>query len=157
MKSLRTWVLFFAAALSALAQGDLVSVTSPNGQIEFRLFMLPQEDSSEHPRLAYEVSFRGKPLMDTSYLGLNIRDQPVLGVNLDILTSKKQSVDETYTVPAGKTKVIRDRYNSLIADYIQNGSLGRRLTMEVRAYDDGVAFRYVIPWSNPLQEIWIEN
>ncbi len=157
MKSLVIWVLFLTTALRAFAQGDLVSVTSPNGQIEFRLFMLPQEDSSEHPRLAYEVSFRGKPLMDTSYLGLNIRDQPVLGVNLDIVTSKKQSVDETYTVPAGKTKVIRNHYNSLTAEYIQNGSLGRRLTMEVRVYDDGVAFRYVIPWSNPLEEIWIEN
>jgi alpha-glucosidase len=157
MKSPLTWILLLATAVPALAQGDLVSVTSPNGQIEFRLFMLPQEESSERPRLAYEVSYRGKPLMDTSYLGLNIRDQPVLGVNLDIVTSKKQSVDETYTVPAGKTKVIRNRYNSLTADYIQNGSLGRRLTMEVRAYDDGVAFRYVIPWSNPLQEIWIEN
>jgi alpha-glucosidase len=149
--------LLLATALFAFAQGDLVSVTSPNGQIEFRLFMLPQEDPGEHPRLAYEVSFRGKPLMDTSYLGLNIRDQPVLGVNLDIVTSKKQSVDETYTVPAGKTKIIRNHYNSLTADYIQNGSLGRKLTMEVRAYDDGVAFRYVIPWSETLNEIWMEN
>ncbi len=157
MKALRIWAIFLATALRALAQGDLVSVSSPNGQIEFRLFMLPQEDPGEHPRLAYEVSFREKPIIDTSYLGLNFRDQPVLGVNLDIVTSKKESVDETYTVPAGKTKVIRNHYNSLIADYIQNGSLGRRLTMEVRAYDDGVAFRYVIPWSNPLEEILIEN
>src|ERR1700688_4060417 len=113
MKSLCIWALFLATTLCAFAQGDLVGVTSPNGQIEFRLFMLPQEDPGEHPRLAYEVSFRGKPLMDTSYLGLNIRDQPVLGVNLDIVTSKKQSIDETYTVPAGKTKIIRNRYNSL--------------------------------------------
>src|ERR1700686_1866202 len=98
MKTVCIWALFLTTALCALAQGDLVSVTSPNGQIEFRLFMLPQEDPGEHPRLAYEVSFRGKPLMDTSYLGLNISDQPVLGVNLDIVTSKQTPVDETYTV-----------------------------------------------------------
>lgn len=29
--------------------------------------------------------------------------------------------------------------------------------MEIRAYDDGVAFRYVIPKSTPLNEILIEN
>jgi alpha-glucosidase len=42
-------------------------------------------------------------------------------------------------------------------EYFQNGSLGRRITLEVRAYDDGVAFRYVIPKSTPLNEILIVN
>jgi hypothetical protein len=42
-------------------------------------------------------------------------------------------------------------------EYFQNGSLGRRITLEVRPYDDGVAFRYVIPKSTPLNEILIVN
>ena len=96
-------------------------------------------------------------LLDTSYLGLNIRDQPVLGVNLGYVKSTRASVDETYTVPAGKSKSIRNHYNSLSAQYMQNGTLGRLLTMEVRAYDDGVAFRYVIPYSDPLRDLYIEN
>jgi alpha-glucosidase len=150
-------ILFVATALSALAQIDEQRVSSPNGQLEFRLFGYPQEESSEYPRLAYQVYFRGKMLLDTSYLGLNIRDQPVLGVNLGYVKSTRASVDETYTVPAGKSKSIRDHYNSLSAQYMQNGTLGRLLTMEVRAYDDGVAFRYVIPYSDPLRDLYIEN
>jgi alpha-glucosidase len=51
----------------------------------------------------------------------------------------------------------KGHYNSLVAHYMQNGSLGRRLDVEIRAYDDGVAFRYVIPGSTPLEEILIRD
>jgi alpha-glucosidase len=101
------------------------------------------------------VSFKGKLLMDTSFMGLDIQDQPILGVNLGLVTSKTAAVDQTYTVPAGKATRIRDHYNSLTAEYLQNGTLGRRINVEVRAYDDGVAFRYVVPWSNPLVDMSI--
>jgi len=40
---------------------------------------------------------------------------------------------------------------------MQNGSLGRRINVEVRAADDGIAFRYVIPRSTPLEELLIER
>ena len=146
-----------AVASLAHAQIDPVKVASPDGQIEFRLFGLKQQEGSENPRLAYEISYHGKLLMDTSYMGLNIKDQPVLGVNLGLKNAKVHSVDETYTVPAGKSKTIRDHYNELVANYMQNGTLGRLLTLEVRAYDDGVAFRYIIPFSLPMQDIEIEN
>jgi alpha-glucosidase len=40
---------------------------------------------------------------------------------------------------------------------MQNGSLGRRLNVEVRAYDDGVAFRYIVPRSTALEELVIHD
>src|SRR6185369_1154531 len=48
-------------------------------------------------------------------------------------------------------------YNSLIAQYIQNGSLGRRITIEARAYNDGVAFRYYIPRTSTVEDLQIEE
>ncbi len=142
----------------AWAQGDLVTVTSPNGQIEFDLFLTRQPDPSEPlVRLAYQVFFKNKKLMDTSFMGLNIRDQPILGVNVGLERSKKNTVDEVYRVPAGKAGRIRDHYNSLTAEYLQNGSLGRQITVEVRAFDDGVAFRYVIPWSDQMVNARIDD
>ncbi len=154
---MRIFFLALAAAACALGQSsDLLSISSPNGQIQFQLFLTQQPDPSEpYNRLAYQVSFKGKKLIDTSFMGLNIQDQPILGVNVGLETSKTASVDETYTVPAGKTRNIRDHYNSLVAEYLQNGTLGRRIAVEVRAYDDGVAFRYVVPWSNPLVDMSI--
>src|SRR5271169_1861383 len=126
---MRTLLLALAAAGYALAQAssDLQTLSSPNGQIKFQLFLTRQPDLSEaYVRLAYQVSFKGKKLIDTSFMGLDIQDQPILGVNVGLEASKTATVDDTYTVPAGKNKNIRDHYNSLVAQYLQNGTLGRR-------------------------------
>jgi hypothetical protein len=129
-------VLFGSAAFAQ----DERRISSPNGQVDFRLFISTQPDSSLS-RIAYEVFLKGKLLIKTSFLGLDIQDQePLLGENVGLTSSA-----------AGTSA----KYNSLIAKYMQNGSLGRLINVEVRAYDDGVAFRYVIPRSTPLIEILI--
>jgi hypothetical protein len=123
-------------------QQDERRVVSPNGQFEFRVFVA-QPEGSIFSRIGYQVFFRGKPLIATSWMGMDIRDQePFLGENPGFMSSQ--------TTPG-------DHYNSLVARYMQNGSLGRRLDVEIRAYDDGVAFRYLIPESNPLLDIFIRD
>jgi alpha-glucosidase len=110
------------------------------------------------PRVAYEVYFQGKRLVDTSYLGYEIQDPvPLLGENIGLSSSKTESVDETYTIPAGKTKLVRNHYNALFAEFMQNGSLGRRLHVDVRAYDDGVAFRLTIPFTTATPEVRVDS
>jgi hypothetical protein len=117
-------------------------VVSPNGQLAFRVFLSQPEEGALF-RLGYQVSLRGKPLLDTSYLGLEIQNQePVLGENVGLIA--------THISGDGP-------YRSLIAEYMQNGSIGRRLNLEVRVWDDAVAFRYVIPRSTALDEILIDN
>jgi hypothetical protein len=130
---------FVVLTCAAFAQ-DERRVTSPNGQIEFRLFIAVQE-SNNLSRVAYEVFYRGQPLVKTSFMGLDIEVQePLLGENVG-LTSSSTTKSE--------------RYNSLIAHYMQNGSLGRLIDVEARAYNDGIAFRYIIPPSTPLIELLI--
>jgi hypothetical protein len=123
----------------AFAQ-DERRVISPNGQIEFRVFIATQKDSNLS-RIAYEVFLKQKPLVNTSFLGLDIQDQePLLGENVGLTSSSSATSPQ---------------YNSLIAKYMQNGSLGRLINVEARAYNEGIAFRYVIPQSTPLIEIRI--
>lgn len=137
----RGLVLLLLLAASAAGQ-DERRVSSPNGQLEFRLALAQPENGSLF-RLAYQIDYRGKPLIDTSFLGFNIRNQePLLGENVGLTGSRNGH--ET-------------GYNTLVAEYMQNGSLGRRINLEVRATDDGIAFRYVIPRSTPLEEILIED
>jgi alpha-glucosidase len=134
--------LFFLWLLgSCAAAQDLRTVTSPDGQIVFRAFVTP-EGPGLIDRMAYQVLYRSKLLVETSFLGFEIRDQTLLGEKVGLTAS------ETLT---------RSRYNSLVAEYLQNGSLGRRITLEIRTYNDGLAFRYIIPKSTPLDEILIEN
>jgi len=117
-------------------------VASPDGQIEFRVAMAQPEPGALF-QLAYQVFYHGKTLLATSFLGLDIHNQePILGANLGLTSSKLESSKQ---------------YNSLTAEYMQNGSLGRRLNVEVRVYNDGIAFRYRVPRSVPLDEILLDH
>ena len=63
------------------------------------------------------------------------------------------SSDETYTIPVGKTKDVRNHYNSLTADF--SSESGATFSVEVRAFDDGVAFRYIVPEQPSLSNVHI--
>lgn len=117
---------------------------SPDGHIAFRLFVA-QPEPGGLSRLACQLLYRGKPVLDTSYLGLDIRNQePFLGENAGLT--------------AWTSAASRDgRYRTMTAEYMQNGSLGRRINVEVRAYNSGVAFRYIVPPSTPLDELLIKD
>lgn len=139
-------LLGLAAVTAVFAETDTVSVASPDGQLVLRLFVVSPKDAIL-VRLAYSVTFHGKLLMDTSLLGIALHDQEVfLGETVGLVSAKEESV----ATPG-------NHYNSLIAQYIQNGSLGRRITIEARAYDDGVAFRYYIPRTSTVEDLQIEE
>jgi alpha-glucosidase len=130
------------AAVSAGFAQDPQRVASPDGQVEFRLF-IGQPEPGALFRLAYRVDYQGKPLLDTSFLALRIHNQePDLGDNVGL---------------TGARTMASQQYNTLIAEYMQNGSLGRRINVEARVYNDGVAFRYVIPESTPLSPMLLDD
>ena len=145
-------------APASLADEDLVTISSPDGRIVFRLFNGPPlNEAFLLPNLAYEVDFGGKRLIETSYLGFELYSQVPLGEKLGLVKATRTSVDESYTLPAGKARTVRNRYNGAVAEYLQNGTTGRQMTVEVRAFNEGVAFRYWVPPSPLLPEMQIEN
>ncbi|HUB82642.1 MAG TPA: glycoside hydrolase family 97 N-terminal domain-containing protein [Bryobacteraceae bacterium] len=129
------------AAGAAHAQDDR-TVASPDGRLEFRLFTtLPP--GNQLNSLAYQIRRDGKLLIDTSCIGLDIHFQePLLGENVGLSESKAS---------AG------DGYNGLFADYLQNSTTGRRIDLEIRVYNDGVALRYLLPQQYPLLDLLIED
>lgn len=138
---MRTLLLTLLAVSAAFAQ-DARRVVSPDGQMEFRLF-IAEPAASMPPRLAYLVNYRGKPLVETSFLGFDIRHQePMLGENVGLVKSQNST---------------EGRFNTLLCEFMQNGSLGRRIDVEVRAYNDGVAFRYRLPRSAPLNDLYVAD
>lgn len=142
MRCLTAFGFLVLAGSSGVSAQDQQRVTSPDGAIEFRLFV-DQPEPSALFRLAYQVMFHGKPLINTSFLGLLVHNQePALGENLGLMAAKTRSSEQ---------------YNALTAEYMQNGSLGRRINVEIRVFNDGVAFRYVVPESTPLRPMLLEN
>jgi alpha-glucosidase len=154
LKACAALCLALAVPLAAQGGEDQLSLFSPNGEIELRLHdAYPSQTEAVLPRLSYAVYFRGKLLIATSFLGFDIESQVPLGEKLGLMKVTRESVDASYALVSGKTRLVRDRYNSLLAQYLQNGSQGRLMTVEARAYDDGIAFRYVVPISPPLDEL----
>jgi len=121
---------------------DERKVVSPDRQLEFRLFTTVPEGAQLNS-IAYQVWLRGKLQIDTSCLGLNIHFQePFLGENVGLSSS----------LPVHEAE-----YNGLVADYLQTSSTGRRIQVEVRVYNDGVAFRYIVPRQDPILDLLIED
>ncbi|UWZ82317.1 glycoside hydrolase family 97 protein [Occallatibacter riparius] len=105
--------------------------------------------------LHYIVEFHGKRVFDESLLGLKFDGQPPLGPGMKQVAVKPSQADETYTIPAGKTSQVRDHYNAIRADFEDDAN--RKLTVEIRAYDDGIAFRMIVPDQPGLKQVRLEK
>ena len=96
-------------------------------------------------RANYRVDRLGKPVVADSQLGFLFTDQPQMLRNFEIIAERRRDRDETWTTPWGEDRSIRDHYREVTVDLAEKSSLKRRLTIEIRAYDDGIAFRYRFP------------
>ncbi|MGC2656755.1 MAG: glycoside hydrolase family 97 N-terminal domain-containing protein, partial [Bryobacteraceae bacterium] len=125
-------------------------MTSPDGAIQLKI-------TTDGGQLMYQVSYQGKPVLEPSVLGLELQDQPPLGAQMQIASVRTDRIDETYTIPAGKSNPVRNRCNTLSVSLQETTRPHRKLTIEARAYDDGVAFRYLVPDQGTANEIRIVN
>jgi alpha-glucosidase len=155
-------MLALIASITATAQVTdeaAAKVTSPNGQITFLLFTgaatadggQAAQESPVPQGLRYAVEFRGKRLIAESQLGLELAGQPALGPEMRRTGTETGAVDKSYTIPVGKTSTVRDHYNSLRTDFAD--ATGRKLSIEVRVFDDGIGFRYVVPEQPSLHRV----
>ena len=154
-------IVIFAAGY-VIAQTGSVRVASPDGQLVLTLTTGPaQPEPNALPRdrpasgLRYSVEFHGKPLIEDSPVGLKLEGQDPLGPDMHPVNQQPSSGDQSYNIPVGKTSTVRDHYNSVRADFEDSHS--RKLTIEARAYDDGVAFRTILPEQSAIKSANIEH
>jgi alpha-glucosidase len=140
---------------AAAAQTAPAAVKSPDGTIEVSVATLSGNAPADSGQLVYRVSLRGKPVLDWSRLGLDIQGLAPLGSEVRIVSAQPSTSDETWTSPQGKANPIRNRYNALIVQTVEPARRMRSLNIEVRAFDDGIAFRYMLPEQASLREVRI--
>lgn len=117
-----------AALLSACSEAPTVS--SPDGTIKVDV-------SRDGSSLSYAVTVGGDTLIASSHLGFVAEGlTPAADAKM---TVKHSSFDQTWTQPWGENKEIRNHYNE-VAVTLTDAAL--EYTVRVRAFDDGVAFRY---------------
>ncbi|MDR3793045.1 MAG: glycoside hydrolase family 97 protein [Terracidiphilus sp.] len=152
---------FAVAPVRAQLQEPAAKVVSPSGQIAVLLYDAPGEKHPERSawekpgpgEIRYAVEFHGKTLMAPARLGLELAGLPALGPGMHAVAVKTASADESYTIPAGKTKSVRDHWNGATVEMAD--AAGRKLNVEVRVFDDGAAFRYQVPQQAGLDKVKI--
>ncbi|HTS63437.1 MAG TPA: glycoside hydrolase family 97 protein [Candidatus Acidoferrales bacterium] len=127
----------------------VMELRSPDGQIAMQI--------SGGSNLTYEVTYRGVPVIARSVMGFEFQGQAALGPNITIAPGSPGKISEQYLVPAGKASTIRNECNTATVEARETATPNRRLTIEARAYNEGVAFRYLLPEQEGLSDFKITN
>jgi alpha-glucosidase len=133
-----------AASLAAAAPSVL---RSPTGKVEVS-FSLGADGAP-----LYSVTYAGKPVVADSRLGLTLRQTGPLASGFRVLDVKRASRDERYPLVAGKTREGWDRCEEMTVALEKTGERPVRLDVVFRAFDNGAAFRYVLPAQAGLDRV----
>lgn len=133
MKVLTGWLV---AAGALLAQP--VEVRSPDGNVVVSV-------EADARSLKYRASYRGKPLLLEAQLGTTLYSGVYKALGHTV--TKHES---TWKPVYGERNSIPDVYNQLVARFEDKAAPFRPLEVIVRAYNEGLAFRYRILGSGPV-------
>src|SRR5579883_476447 len=139
------------------AQSNVVTLESPDHRLGAKFETLSDNAPAAPGRLVYSVTVAGKPLIERSGLSLDLQGQRPLGSAVRIVNATPSSVDDSYELVTGKVSRVRDHYNAVRIELSDDRGIPRKLMIEARAYDDGIAFRYVVPDQTAFREFRLKN
>ena len=142
MNKLHSLLLAAVITLPGAARADEFRVSSPNGKITATVTL-------DEGQLSYTVHKDGHLLVTPSPLGLKTTNVD-LTQGLSLVSSDTVVIDNPYSLPVGKQSQYRDHCH-MLSVVTERSSL--RQTVQFRLYDDGFAFRYVIPKSRSLSRV----
>jgi alpha-glucosidase len=115
---------------------DVVTLSSPDGHVWFQLL---QQDQG---RLEYAVTLQGKPIIEPSPLGIVV-DGVDFGQGARAGRTDRYRTNDSYPWYGVHSTAV-DRSNGARVAF-QVNKTGTAYTLEARAYNDGVAFRFIVP------------
>jgi alpha-glucosidase len=95
------------------------------------------------------VSRKGEQILAPSTLGLELSDAPDFG-KLELLRVGRGTHRSNIPLTATKASNTLDYYNWARLSFREASGSRRTLTIEARAYNDGIAFRYLLPEGAPI-------
>lgn len=127
-----------ACVLSAQAR-KTYTLSSPDGRLQTTVVA---EDA-----LTYSVTFDGRPVLDSSPLSLTLDNGTTWGADPRVAAVTRTSADKMIPSPFYRADSLRERYNALTLRMKGDWSV------EFRAYDDGVAYRFVSRAKKPFNVV----
>jgi alpha-glucosidase len=121
---------------AAAAAGEF-TISSPDGKVKFHLL----RDQSQ---LRYRVALKNRPVIETSQLGI-IVDGVELGHGVLPGKIERYNIHEKYPTRGGHSEGVNNCSGVRVS--VTQVATKTNYTLEVRAYNDGIAFRHIVPGS----------
>lgn len=136
--------VYYCCARSIALETDVVS---PNGRVVISL------DTTE--RTTFSVRRDGRQLIGPSQVGYVLEGGTELGTSVTVIDESRGTLDETFQPAWGKAKPVANHCK--FAELTLREKSGVAWQIELRAYDEGVAFRYRIPAQTSLPTVSIHD
>ena len=143
-------ITFLLVVFVSTAFAKTITVTSPDKKITFQL-------STVKNSLVYRVSYKSKLLVSDSRLSLSFKEGGEFGHDISIGQPLSRKMEEDYDLVVGRSSHIHSLSNAMIVPVTEKGGMKRQLNIEVRVFNDGAAFRYVIPGKDGWQNVEITD
>lgn len=139
MNRVFTITMAFALAFVSCNKSDSLVVLSPSGKVSITF----QINGKGQP--SYSLLFDQKTIVKPSTLGFEFKDLPPLSDNIKVDSFKTRSFSEKWEMPWGDQRWVDNTYNELKVFLSERKSPYRNFAVTIRAFNDGVGFRYEFP------------
>lgn len=141
--------LLILSAFTGRLLADDVSVSSPSGNHVIRFLL-----KNGVPR--YNVSYRGTAILSDSGLSLDLEGDG-FSDRFVVEDTQTTSQDDSWVPVVGSKSSYPDAYRECVVQLREASGKKRRLDLAFRAYDEGVAFRYMIPAQEGVSKITLRS
>ncbi|MFD0793807.1 glycoside hydrolase family 97 catalytic domain-containing protein [Mucilaginibacter litoreus] len=128
-------IIFFNGQAQAQQKASEWKVISPSGALQINLKL-------NNGALSYSVTDKGEVIVKPSKLGIESTTEK-FSDHLSFANVLTRPVSEIYVLPTGKYSVYKAKANQASVTF--TNSYSAKMTVDLRAYDDGIAFRYRFP------------
>ena len=137
MKTLKVLILSVLCAFSAQAQKQY-SLTSPDGKLKTNI--------TTGKQLTYDITFHNQQVLEASPLSMTLDNGEVWGENDKVSKVTRKSINGKISTPLYRANEIVENYNELTLQF-------KDFNVVFRAYDDGIAYRFVNKGKKPFNVV----
>lgn len=136
MKTILIALWVCCLAVLSPVKAETVRIASPDGRLQMHV-------TDGGSRLTYRVDYQERPVVLPSQLGIEAGEKWLEDIRiLEVQTTEQDTV---WHPVYGERSSVRDRYRACTLMLGKKADSRSRLALDVRAYDEGIAFRYRFP------------
>ena len=136
MKKLLNLTLLFLIITTVISAKEY-QISSPDGKNKVTV--------SVDKEIKYSVQYDNLSVIKPSTVSFTFKQAPPLGNDMEVVSDKKVSFDETWRPVLKRFESIRNNYNGLILEMKEKRYPARLMNLEFRVFNDGAAFRTEFP------------